>query len=194
MNTSSKIISSEEEAALALEGSTRKTLDIGILIPAGTANFIASSASGGCLVVKDRGLYLAAESSHIPIDVLTKTAGELSYEDLMPHTHSADGTPTLSLPTALGVKIKTWYSRQDTTEGCIKQSTDPTDIGFLCNKMKRLGQRVSLEATKMFPVGCYTMLLITIDLKEEGYLDDFEDVGGSFLSPGARTRKSKAIL
>ena len=55
-------------AALALEGSTRKTSDIDIPVPAEVANIIASSASKDCLVVKDGGLYLATDSTHIPTD------------------------------------------------------------------------------------------------------------------------------
>lgn len=171
-------------AALALEGSNRRTMDIDILVPAEAANSIISSAPADCFIVKDGALYLVADSAHIPIDILTETVGGMSYEDLVPYTYALDGTPTFSLPVALGVKIKTWYSREDSKKGWKKQSSDLVDILFLCHKMKDMGLNVTLEVAKMFPVGCYTMLLLITELREMGHLKDFEDVGGrEFLVP-----------
>lgn len=51
-------------AALSLEGSTRKTSDIDILVPAEVADFIVGSASGDCLAVKDGGL-ISSQTRHI---------------------------------------------------------------------------------------------------------------------------------
>lgn len=102
-------------AALALEGSIRKTSDIGILVSAEVVSSVVGSASRDCFVVKDGAHYLVTDSAHLPIDIPTKSSGEMSYGDLIPHVFN--GTPTVSLPVALGVKIKTWYSRQDTEKG-----------------------------------------------------------------------------
>ena len=88
------------------------------------------------------------------------------------------------MPVALGVKIKTWYAREVSEKGWEKQSFDLQDIVFLCRKMKDMGLSVTVEVAKMFPVGCYTMLLVTTELQEVGHLKDFEDVGGrEFLIP-----------
>lgn len=93
----------------------------------------------------------------------------MSYEDIMPHTHDPDGTPTLPLPIALGVKLKTWYLRQDTEDGWKKLATALTDIRFLCRKLKNLGLGVTMEVAKIFPTGCYSMLLLTANLKTTGH-------------------------
>ena len=106
---------------LTLEGSNRRTSDINIFIPAEVVNSIVSSASRDCFVVKDGTLYLVAALAHIPIDILTKTAGGMGYEDPMLYTYALDGT--FSLPVALGVKVKMQYSREDSEKGFNNQPT-----------------------------------------------------------------------
>ncbi|KAG0637161.1 hypothetical protein HOY80DRAFT_1052508 [Tuber brumale] len=65
--------------------------------------------------------------------------GDKSYEDLEPFTVAIlDGVRTLDLPIMLGMKIRSWWLRDDDSYyGIQKAASDISDINFLCMKMKQ---------------------------------------------------------
>ena len=167
-------------ASLVCQGSERTTSDIDLLLPGASIPRLAFIPLHPPDVIRRAGvIYSKVGESEFPVDILQKVIGEMTYEDLEPFTITIfDEIRTLDFPIALGIKIRCWFLRNDSASGILKQESDLSDIGFICQRMKQAGKMIDDVVAKAIPIGCYNMKLVEDGLEDAGNLALFLSVGG----------------
>ncbi|EDN07418.1 predicted protein [Histoplasma mississippiense (nom. inval.)] len=106
--------------AMRLMGNERHTADIDILIESSERDsFLAYLRKHKHLVRADNRTAVQFDSSiePVPLDVLVELAGGLRYGDVKHLTAPCHSTTILRPDIALGIKIQTWYLREDDEHG-----------------------------------------------------------------------------
>ncbi|PWW73762.1 hypothetical protein C7212DRAFT_346707 [Tuber magnatum] len=168
-------------ASLVCLGSTRVTSDIDLLFPYGSSAHLNPLPTRSPSVTRRGGkLYAMAGETEFPVDILETVIGDKTFEDLEPFTIPIlGGIRTLDFPIALGIKIRSFFLRNDEVEaGCKKADSDIYDIIWITESIKGQGRMIDDVVAKAIPVGCYNMLLVKQRLGDTGALSDFLSIGG----------------